>query len=380
MVCVFCNGGCGVFFSWEMLALSAVLAGCLGPVCLCGRWLPVSAAVAARHSPMDGLRGVLAFMVMSHHFFMSFGWYSRGTWRAPPVHLVENFGTVSVSLFFMMTAYLFLAKVQRGGVDWRRLFVSRVRRIVPLYWCVFVPIAVITLWYQWGRVGASQILRWLADWLFLFRGDALGGFRTQMLIAGVNWTLLYEWAFYLMLPLVAMLWHRRWQGAWVLLALAGGYVLTITRLPLYWLFALPLPIVVFRLPLAKAVQRFPRLMHVLMLPLTVAVWGWSSGYSYTQMLLTAVMFAFIAQGYSYGGLLHLRGLKWLGELSYSIYLTHGLVMYTLFALLKIHTFAGSTFYRFLVYYPLVFELTLGIAYLGWRYIEEPCAGSLKKAA
>ena len=41
----------------------------------------------------------------------------------------------------------------------------------------------------------------MGRWI-LFRGGDLEGFPTGIIIAGVNWTLTYEWAFYLLLPLL----------------------------------------------------------------------------------------------------------------------------------------------------------------------------------
>jgi hypothetical protein len=44
-------------------------------------------------------------------------------------------GQVGVSIFFMITGFLFWGRVlrSRGGLDARALYVSRLRRLVPMY-------------------------------------------------------------------------------------------------------------------------------------------------------------------------------------------------------------------------------------------------------
>ena len=51
----------------------------------------------------------------------------------------------------------------------------------------------------------------MGRWI-LFRGGDLEGFPTGIIIAGVNWTLTYEWAFYLLLPLLHAIFHRKFNN------------------------------------------------------------------------------------------------------------------------------------------------------------------------
>jgi peptidoglycan/LPS O-acetylase OafA/YrhL len=63
-------------------------------------------------------------------------WQEFGVWAWPQSSFF-TLRSVSVSLFFMITAFLFWGKAIRskGRIDPRSLFVSRFRRLAPLYIC-----------------------------------------------------------------------------------------------------------------------------------------------------------------------------------------------------------------------------------------------------
>ena len=61
-----------------------------------------------RLGAIDGLRGYLALLVFIHHFEITWYWHNTGEWSSPPY---LNFGTVGVSIFFMITGYLFVHKI-----------------------------------------------------------------------------------------------------------------------------------------------------------------------------------------------------------------------------------------------------------------------------
>lgn len=68
---------------------------------------------ARRNSPLDGLRGVLASAVVVHHFYINYVMYTTGEWVRPTTQILNNFGAVSVSFFFLITGYLFFLKYRK---------------------------------------------------------------------------------------------------------------------------------------------------------------------------------------------------------------------------------------------------------------------------
>jgi len=179
-----------------------------------------------RSSPIDALRGVLATAVVCHHFVVTYYWKLNGSWVRPESDVLNNMGVVPVSLFFMITGFLFFGKIYRKTPDWVTILRSRVQRIMPLY--IFVMLIVFTISLgktnfviEFGGLG-KEILKW-----GLFLGGTFNGFADSVHItAGAHWTLRYEWLFYISLPLIAAVFNRRLYGKSLVLSL-GALVLAI---------------------------------------------------------------------------------------------------------------------------------------------------------
>lgn len=91
---------------------------------------------SGRFFTIDGLRGYLAFFVFLHHSCIWYYYLGSGVWANPPNRVFVHFGQIGVSLFFMITGFLFFSKMldsRKSGVDWLRLYSSRFLRLTPLY-------------------------------------------------------------------------------------------------------------------------------------------------------------------------------------------------------------------------------------------------------
>ena len=93
---------------------------------------------------MDGLRGFLALSVVLHHAsiyhqFLQQASLTSAAWSAPPSRLYLTLGMAAMSMFFMITGYLFWSRLigdkfkDQGAQGWGRLYVGRIFRIGPLY-------------------------------------------------------------------------------------------------------------------------------------------------------------------------------------------------------------------------------------------------------
>jgi cytochrome c oxidase assembly factor CtaG len=128
---------------------------------LARKWIKIN--LIAGHSPtIDGLRGFLAFGVFVHHAAIWYAFLKTGQWVVPESRLFTHLGQSTVTLFFMITGFLFYGKMlesrhQRAPVDWLRLYVSRCLRILPLYLLVMLAgIFVIALIRYSGWVQPMQ--------------------------------------------------------------------------------------------------------------------------------------------------------------------------------------------------------------------------------
>lgn len=93
-------------------------------------------------------------------------------------------------------------------------------------------------------------------------------------------------------------------------------------------------------------------------------------YSLLQMSLLSVLFGFMVNGYSFFKVLYHPSLVWLGEISYSLYLLHGVVIYVLFYVSKVFNFTQPmAIYNW--YFMPTFLVAVIVAYFAHKYIEIP---------
>lgn len=330
--------------------------------------------IAMRSKHLDGLRGVLACAVVAHHAYYNFTWREGGAWGANGSMLITNLGAVSVSLFFLMSAYWHILKIRHSPeINWGDFYLARAKRIYPLYLVVFVLVAMITAFFR--PINADNwfgFIKFSIEWL-LFQNTHFEGFQSHLVIAGVQWTLVYEWCVYAMMPLMHMIYHRKMcfqPIAWVALCVAW-WIFSHSVVQYYWLFVLALPAVVCVKPIQAALKLFPYVFHGGMALLTVYIFAYTAAYSWEQRILLAVWFMFVAQGYDFGRLLNVYGLRKIGDISYGIYLIHGLVLFMWFGVWKMFDFGRGDFVAYLWQLPVVFALAMILAQLSFCYIETP---------
>lgn len=343
-----------------------------------------------RYGALDGIRGYLAFSVFVHHFVITWHWKVHGIWESPAISSVYNFGLVAVYLFFMITGFLFVYKLldARRAVSWRRLYISRVFRIYPLYLIVLIAIFSIVAWHTGAtlNVPLSQLLKEVVKWL-LYLGTPINDFQnTSMIIAGVYWTLKYEWLFYLSLPLIFFLLRFSWLGFAILIGL-----------PLYAYFW-PVDLHYFESKyfvlflaggIAAAIHRRIQAMNwnfnnlyanLLTVALIISVFSYPNDLDVVHIALMFLTFVMISNGNSLLGVLTATPSLVLGEISYSIYLLHGLVLYIAFTLFELVNVAQLNEASFLLWAPATAAVIVAVCYLSYALIEKPAMALGKRLA
>lgn len=139
-------------------------------------------------------------------------------------------GWCGVTLFFVLSGFLLFMPYARALLfnaewpDWRRYYIRRIFRIWPGY---FVSLLLMLVWL---RPDYFQPQHWLDLLLFLtFLMDSTP--QTFQAVNGPFWTLAVEWQFYLILPLLALLFsylvgRGSWQKRlWTLSLCIGGVAL-----------------------------------------------------------------------------------------------------------------------------------------------------------
>lgn len=339
----------------------------------------VPAEVMSRHSNLDALRGILASLVLTHHFYITYMWKNTGLWVRPESELLNNLGTIPVSIFFMITGYLFLNKITSSQkLNFISLYKSRVKRIAPLYYFLTLIIFIITLWnIRHSSVNISQILTWLMSWL-TFRGADLADFESTKILAGAQWTLIYEWGFYFLLPAIYLILnHKFFKNNLNLVLLIVFTILFFivwkeTSHKYYKLFLcgfLPIFLRKYTSPYLNKINS--TYISIFLTLLICYTFFFTRGYSSQQMLLTAIIFFIIASGNNIFGMLNNIGLKFLGEISYSIYLSHGLILFLVFTQFSLLSLKDLNIYYYASLFPVIFALVYIFSIATYTYIEKP---------
>ncbi|MGF7174211.1 acyltransferase family protein [Azospirillum doebereinerae] len=321
-----------------LLAL-ALYGVALGVATLLLRLLPAGAlpeSGAGRFRAIDGLRGPLAYGVFIHHGVITWGWLYTGQWVAPESRLAVHLGQSSVALFFMVTAFLFWTRVldSRSRMDWAAFALSRAYRLYPVYllaWTGAVLIALASTGFA-PKVDALSMVRSLIGWA-TFKTPAVNGMENAgQIVAYATWSLKYELLFYAALPGLAFLLRRSGRRA----AALGSLGATVAVYAYFRGFS-PVILACFlggfaaahwvRRPELAAFGRSAAGGAVALAALAGTVAGFDTAYAPLPLLGLSVVFLAIASGQSFGGVLAWRPVLWLGEISYGVYLLHGLVIW-----------------------------------------------------
>jgi peptidoglycan/LPS O-acetylase OafA/YrhL len=322
---------------------------------------------------VDGLRGWLALGVFFTHAQSMHSLFANGRWGGALPGLFGMTGEIGVSLFFMITGFLFWGRVLRSGpaLNVETLYTSRLRRIVPMYLVsVAMSLAVVAALSEFTlQVSPMSLVKELRAWLsfgYLNAGE-INGVKDAHYINAVYWTLAFEWSFYISLPLLAVL-ARGWRS----------YAL----FPVAFVFCLQVPVtlnfvagaLVALLSHKNLIGEQLKAPALAPLPLAslAAVFMFPSTFALAPVALLFVFFLFVAGGNSLFGLLGSRPAKLLGTISYSIYLTHCVVLYALVFVVNAYLpIASMAFYEYWGVAAVAAAICVLISATTYRYVEFP---------
>ncbi len=283
----------------------------------------------------------------------------------------------------MITGFLFTSKLleaRKSGVDWIQLYVGRVFRIGPLYLFSLAIVYILVL-HESGYVIredaftlARSVIKTLA--LGVFSVPPLNGVPDPgLMVAGVYWTLAYEWFFYGTLPLLAFCFARRPPIIFLGLTLLSGG----------WLFRFKPPVDLLlpflggifaafavRLPKVRQLAALPAAPTLLIAVLIIGANAVSSPFAPPNLFVLTLFFTCVAAGNSLFGLFTAKASLALGELSYGVYLLHGLILYVTLAMTPLGSLLTDT-------HPDLYPVALAgltpplilLSYAAYHGIERP---------
>lgn len=335
-----------------------------------------------RFNSIDGLRGYLAFFVFLHHSCIWYFYLHTGKWQVPPSRLFTHFGQTSVALFFMITSFLFFTKLlnsKQNGVDWNKLYISRILRLVPLYlFAMFVVFSIVAYMSNGVLIDSPfGLLKGIIKWLsFTVLGDAdLNGVKsTSLIIAGVTWSLPYEWFFYFSLPVFALFLKVKVPFVYALFGCLSLVAFYFWGPQWYHLLAFLGGIIASYLIRNKVIASYSQSVigtRVFIACFVLLLFLYSSPYSTFPMFLLFMAFTVIASGNTFGGIFTHKISRTLGEMAYSIYLLHGIILFVIFKFILGFSFAQSlTAPEYWGIIILIIPVLICTCYLTFNFIEQ----------
>ncbi len=342
---------------------------------------PAPQESATRATGLDGIRGFLALSVMIDHAIVNYHWLKTGDWIVPPAKFYDQLGTLAVAIFFMITGFLFWGKAvaARGRIAFVPLYINRLFRIAPVY-LLAVLVMVLVVFARTDFVlnqPVSELLPALGRWSALGLGGApdFNGYSGGWIIlAGVTWTLEWEWYFYFSLLLTAAFARigPAWFPACALACFIGcAHFFSVEQFYFGALFASGMVVAGLRHSYAPGKRADAALSALALLLLGVVLAGWSSPWGTPQVLMAGVFFYLICSGTTLFGLLRTRAAQRLGHISFSIYMLQGLVLTAAFADGRVRDLAlGSVPIYWLLVAASVLALTL-ISAVTYVLVEQP---------
>jgi peptidoglycan/LPS O-acetylase OafA/YrhL len=287
---------------------------------------------------LDALRGVAILMVLSVHFTMFLNLFDGKRFA---------FGAYGVQLFYILSALtLFLSSSQRFVSEKKpvlNFYIRRFFRIAPLF---YAAIVIYCLLWQFAkieyRLPAGQILldNIVAHFLFIF------GFSKYWInsIIGVEWSIFCEVCFYLSLPILFK--YIKDKKSAITLAVLSALIAFVSSrlfyssekllhewssffiLQNYFYFALGIVLYFFVKEKKQYSQKLLRLGWLVLFCLTGIMLIIDRNF-YTTILfsLFLALFIFLMQyGDNISNIFNNKFTRFLGKISYSIYLLHFLIL------------------------------------------------------
>jgi exopolysaccharide production protein ExoZ len=292
---------------------------------------------------MEGLRGLAVALVFGVHYAtLVQPWLPPAGWQAMVFDTMHRVGHAGVDLFFVLSGLLIYGHLLKRSQPFHRYFARRLRRIYPAFLAVFALYLALSLLLP-GRSklpGGPDLVPYLLANLLLLPGML----PIEPLIT-VAWSLSYEMFFYLVMPALVGLFALRARSAPVRIGLLC--LLLSLALAGFALLGGPVRLCMFLFGalLSEALAR----------PWRPAAWaGALAGLvglaamlvpapgAVAQALRTALLglcfgllclAAIKRPASALAGVLGWRPLRWLGNMSYSYYLIHGLSLHVFFAVL-----------------------------------------------
>lgn len=336
------------------------------------------------YKTIDGLRGYLGVVVFFHHACTWYFYLRSGKWDFTPISMYTTLGQASIVFIFMVTGFLFFGKIlnEKNGnsINWGRFMLRRLMRLSPMYAVLVFLLSFVVLYQSNFKLNENlfELFKNISNWLFftMFSSPKINDFSdTSLVVAGMTWTLPYEWAYYLMLPAFAMLYGRKTKIIYMVFPIIS--VVYIIFMKLYWQIGMSflmgmLSVYWVKMNGAKRISESWLGTSIIFGLVFILVYFFNTSYGFFQIIILSIVFFLIAGGNTIFGILVSSGGRRIGQIAYSFYLMHGLFLYIIFALIL--GVDGAANFTPIVHWGVVLLMTPILIFssaVTYKYIEKP---------
>ena len=206
------------------------------------------------------------------------------------------------------------------------------------YFSVLLIVIIIMYLSHWQlNVGLPEFLASIFNWCFFTINNTPlinNSASTTLVNSAVVWSLPYEWLFYFSLPLISIFILKIKPGIrYIILSVIFIIIFyKIHGLVEYYIYPfIGGAIAPFLLKFTSFYKKIKdTYASIIILICLILIGQFNTAYNIYCVLLITIVFTLIALGASLFGLLKNSTLKFLGEISYSTYLLHGILLFTIF--------------------------------------------------
>lgn len=336
-----------------------------------------------RFETIDGLRGFLAISVFICHSTVWYKYLHTGNWTVPDSSFYTQLGQTGVVFFFMISGFLFINKLivfKGSSYDWKSFFVKRFFRLAPLhFFIVLIIILIVFIQSDWSfntsyLSFAKSTIKWFGFGVIGL--PYINNTNAAIINSGVLWSLSDEWLFYFSLPLISLIILKSKPSIFFIILSLAFIAMTHHFLSIQLENVLSFAggaIAPLIIKYNKKKINFNNLWFSLIVVTSmIGIVQFDTSANYICKLLTAICFTLIALGNNIFGLLKNTIFKFLGEISYSTYLLHGIMIFIVINYVfgvNEAKLLSQTQYCILMF--TISPLVILISFVTYRFIEEP---------
>ena len=345
---------------------------------------------------IDGLRGFACLIVLCHHCY-----FHAGSYAYPVIEIANSkiaissllfYGYSGVELFFVLSGFCLtysMIKNPEKEIDWVQYAINRVRRIYPPFIGVMILLLTLSLIIYSFKINPFMYDNLLS--MPSFKHLVLSFSFVSLSFNTSFWTLCVEWRWYLILPIVILI-YKQFKilgllASSVAISLFYAFVIhdsSYTQLQ-FILSPLPLYLPIFILGVWVAHLVVEKRNNYL---IQYSIWGLlasfillvlvhppapSLDFSYARILPFGIFYFFLLITAIYDrriqSIFSWKPMVVLGQFSYSLYLIHLPIIQGIHSITKSMNWSPQI--QFFFYQGFVMPLCILLGYVFYRFLEKP---------